>query len=288
MHNDPDNARSAADPAQAGPRPGGLAISKREPPLALLLQCLLPIAVGWSFALTLRHALGIPFAPWGLTLFLAGIGAAYTVDRLIDPAERRRDRLQQARMPRWLHRTLWSAALCFSGVTLLAALRMPRSLQTTAFILSAASLAYPLLKRLPLAKTAAIALAWTWASGSLPFPVSRIAPWWRLDLALPLFLLVAANAILCDLKDREHDREDGIPAFPVLFGPRATCLAATGMLAASVALALSRGCLALAASGAALAIVAQFPQWLGHEIAGPLLADALLILPGLLIQAGAI
>ncbi len=247
--------------------------------LAMLVYCGLPIAVAWSLAETMRHALGAPFTSWGLTLFLAGVGAAYTVDRLIDPP--------QASNPPPLQGTLWKAAILFAGLTLFAALQMPHSLQAGVFILSAISLAYPRLKHLPLAKTAAIALAWTWASATLPFAgAGRLSS--ILAIPVPLFLMIAANAILCDLKDRERDRQNHVPTLPVLLGPLAACRIATGILLISIALSASSGALELALPGAALALAAQFPALLSQEILGPLIADALLILPGLLIWSGTV
>jgi 4-hydroxybenzoate polyprenyltransferase len=179
------------------------------------------------------------------------------------------------------------AASVFAAVTLWMTLRAAPSIQIGVFLLGATTLAYSRLKRLPLAKTIIIALAWTLGPATLPFAgTTNPLPWWKLDLIPSLLLLLAANGILCDLKDREHDNKEGILTLPVLIGPRKTCLFATGLLGLSVTLSLSRHHPELAVTGIALAIAAQFPSLLEREIAGPLIADAILILPGILLQIG--
>jgi len=252
----------------------------RSIPALHLLHCWLPVAVGWSIAEVMHRSTGAAFSAWGMTLLLAGIGAAYTVDRLLDPPPLPR--------PFWLRRTLWIAAGLFVGISLCAAGKMPIHVQVSAILLGAISLAYPGLKRLPLAKTAAVALAWTWAGTTLPFAAAEPAHWWRLDVAAPLLLILAANGILCDLKDCDPDRRKGVPTLPLFLGARRTCLVVTAMLLVSVALSLAQHRPGLALTGAALALAAQFPTLLASEGVGPLIADAILILPGLLIYTGAV
>jgi len=192
-----------------------------------------------------------------------------------------------------LRRPALALAAGISGALLLfAALHLPPAFREAVLGLAALSLTYPFFKRFPLTKTLAVTVAWAWGAAVLPF-AGRAAPgplWtrsWESGILPPLALLVAANTILCDLKDRERDRDADIRTLPVIYGPGVTCRIATALLILSLVLAAIQGSLALALPAAGLAVAAQFPTLLGRQVAGPLIADSLLLLPGLLTLAGA-
>jgi len=257
---------------------------RRRSPIALLLHCGLPPAVGWSLAKVMEKASGTPFSTLGIMLLLGGIGSAYTVDRLIDSPT-----LTLDDSPTKLEEALRAVTLGFLCFTLFATLRAEVSLQVGALLLGVITLAYTKLKRLPFAKTVILAGAWTWACATLPFAGTENPPrWWTLDVILPLLLLLAGNGILCDLKDRKHDCDDDVPTLPALIGPHRTCRIVTGILLLSVALSTGQGYPGIGLSGAALALAAQFPDLMEREIIGPLIADSILILPGALIYLGVV
>lgn len=142
--------------------------------------------------------------------------------------------------------------------------------------LSALCLGYHWLKRLPLLKTPLIGLAWVWACITLPYPDSRVSP----TFALSLFLLFAAGAVLCDLKDAEADRSHGTRTLPVLLGTRPACAIATGL--AITGMVLPGYPKELIPTALLLALLAQFPKLLTKPAVGPMLVDAVYLLPGLI------
>jgi 4-hydroxybenzoate polyprenyltransferase len=253
----------------------------------LLIHYWLPLALGWSLAMVMQRSTGAALSPTGMLLLLAGIGAAYSFDRLIDQPK---EPSPGCSRPRWVQRSLSVAAAVFAGATLFAASKMPPHVIGIAALLAATSLLYPRLKRLPLIKTVAVALAWTWASAALPLAGrERLAwTWWSLDVSLPLVLLLCAGCILCDLKDAHQDREKQVPSLPVLIGPRGTCFVATVLSLIAAALALANGRTGLSITSLALVLAAQFPALLARESIGPIVVDAILVIPGILIISGLI
>lgn len=243
----------------------------------LLVHYWLPLALGWSLAMVMHRATGVKFSPAGFCLLLSGIGAAYSFDRLFEAD----------RHPRWLQWTLRSAAAGCSGMVLLAASQTPPRVLAVVGLLSVTSLVYPALKRVPFVKTLAVALSWTWASAALPLAGAHLAwNWWSVDVSLPLVLLIAAGCILCDLKDAEQDRGAHVPSLPVLLGPRVTCLVAAAMALLAAGLAWADGRYGVAVGSVLLALAAQFPSLLAREAVGPMLVDAILVVPGILILIG--
>jgi len=249
----------------------------------LLVHYFLPVFACCSLALVIRRATGWTLLPSGLALLLAGTGAAYSFDRIIDPAP--------ACVPRpiWLQRTLYSIfAVCVGAmVILLATGEIRTGVIGVCGVLAAVSLLYPHLKRIPLIKTLAVALAWTWACATLPFVVNvaRASAWtWlRTDATLPLLLLLSAACTLCDLKDADRDRCDQIPSLPVLIGTRWTCVVATVLALASAGSAAMHHHSGLVIASFLLALAAQVPTLLARTPIGPIVIDSILIVPGVLI-----
>ena len=248
--------------------------------LLLLIHYWIPMALGWSLATVMRKATGSRFSHAGLILLLAGIGAAYSFDRIADARVRNE-------LSRWLQWALVGTLfVCAGAILFLAASgRMAVAALETAAVLAAASLAYTRLKRLPMAKTALVALCWTWACAALPLTGGG-RHWLFLDVTVPLILMLSAACILCDLKDAREDREERIPSLPALFGPRVSCAAATGLAILAAALAAWHHRFGVAAGAALLAAAAQFPGLLAIKPLGAIVVDSILVVPGVLIVMG--
>ena len=236
-----------------------------------------PLAVGWSVTLVVHRATLRAWSPSGLAVLLLGICAAYSLDRLLDAPS--------GTLAAWMRRVL--AVTTSISVAAMGALlpMLPRETAVLVPVVGAVALLYPAIKRLPLAKTVFVPLVWTWCAIALPFNDGSWFGWhWILQpIAAPLFLLFAADALLCDLKDEECDRRSGVASLPVILGPRR----ATGI---AVALALAAGLcayaeqrLGLALSALGLGLVTLRPALLATDVVGPLVVDVILTLPGLLI-----
>lgn len=246
----------------------------------LLIHYWLPVALGWSLVRVIQHAEGTVISRDGLVLLLAGIGAAYSFDRIVDTP-------QGEKMTSWLKRMLLGGVVVCSGTIfcLVVAGKIETSLLAVLAFLTAVSLVYSRLKRFPLLKTAVVAFTWTWACSALPLN-GKGWHWLFLDFTLPLMLLIAAGCILCDLKDIEEDRAKHIPSLPALFGMRSTCLIATGLALLAAILAILHHRFGITAGAVLLALAAQFPSLLAMKLIGPIVIDSILVIPGVLISTG--
>jgi len=243
----------------------------------LLAHYLFPIVLGFSISLVMHRATGEPLSTAGLALFLAGIGAAYSLDRLIDqPADG---------YPRWLRLALAAAFLTSTLAGLIAVAYLPIQSLAATLVFAFASLLYRHLKLYPTAKTILVAVVWTWAGAALPINSHRWAAWdwWSLSVSWPLVLLMAAGCILCDLKDDEADRQLGVRSLPVVLGADNAIYIAGSLALLGAALAWTEGRMGLFYSGALLLAATQFRPVLSRPAIGPLLVDAILSLPGFLI-----
>jgi 4-hydroxybenzoate polyprenyltransferase len=246
--------------------------------LLKLVHFWFPVALGWSIAQVVHRATGAPLYSNGVMLFLSGIWAAYSLDRLAD---------SKTPQPLFLRISLilglvFSIALCaFSAAHL--------SLKTLSAVLVFSFLAvlYRRLKKYPLLKTLIVAMVWVWAGVALSIANDDWFGWnWlTVGASFPLFLLIAAGCILCDLKDVEADTKQDVKSLPVLLGIRRTILVVTILAGVACAIAVGQNRLGLVASGAAMIAVAQYPRILAVEDVGPLIVDFILTLPGILIAA---
>ena len=246
--------------------------------LLKLLHFWFPVALGWSIAQVVHRATGMPFYSNGLMLFLAGIWAAYSLDRLAD-ASPAQSRFVRAAL---LFGLLASVILCaFSAAHL-----SIKTLSAVA-VFSFLALLYRRLKKYPLLKTLVVAVVWVWAGVALSIANDRWFSWdwWTMSATLPLLLLIAAGCILCDLKDVKADEKDHIRSLPVLFGIRRTILIVTILAGVAAAIAASQNRFGLLLSSLILMFFAQYPAILAVEDVGPLLVDFILTLPGILIAA---
>ena len=248
----------------------------------LLIHYWLPVALGWSLAMVFQRATGAGFSHAGLALLLAGIGAAYSFDRIVDAPK-------GVEMTSCLRRILLGGIVVCSGTIffLVATTKIETRVLGVVASLTAASLVYSRLKRFPLLKTAVVVFAWTLACSSLPLNGSG-CNWFFSDATLPLMLLLAAGCILCDLQDAKEDRVLKIPSLPVLLGIRTTCFIAAGLAFLAAILALFHHRFGIATGAILLALAAQFPALLARESIGPILIDSILIIPGVLISTGVV
>ncbi len=226
-----------------------------------------------------HRATGLPANRAGVVALLAGILSAYSVDRVVD--------LSDEALEPWLR-----AVLCLTGVAGalvcgIASCLLPVRSAALVPLLSAGALLYPRLKRSAITKLVLLPVIWTWASFALPFDDGAWFGWrWiTVPAAVPLLLLVAAGCLLCDLKDEQTDRRDGVRSLPAIAGRLLTVRIAIGLAASAAALAVAEHRTGVALSAGALGLSTFTPGLLASDATGPLLVDVILTLPGLLISA---
>jgi len=249
-------------------------IKKRLLAVLKLLHFWFPVALGWSIAQVVQRATGVPLYSNGLILFLAGIWAAYSLDRLTDDSTRQSRFLKFA----LIFGLIISIVLCaFSAAHL-----SWKTLSAVA-IFSLLALLYRRLKKFPLLKTLIVAMVWVWAGVALSISNDEwfVWNWWTMSAAIPLFLLIAAGCILCDLKDVESDKKQNVRSLPVIFGVRQTILIVTILAGIAAIIAVSQHRPGLLVSSLTLIFFAQYPSILAVEDFGPLLVDFILTLPGI-------
>jgi len=245
--------------------------------LLLLIHYWFPIGLGWSVALVIHRATGMPFLNSGLHLYLFGICAAYSLDRLVDNNDSSR--------PLWLTIALilGFALSAFAGFFL----SLKLSLQTfSALVLfSIIALLYTQAKKLPFVKGILVAVVWGWAGVALPFANTHWFAWqfWTMPISLPVVMLMACNVILCDFKDINSDRINGVQSLPAMLGSRRTIAIISISLIIAAILSFQENRMGLVISSIILFLLTLFPQLLSLDALGPLIVDASLTLPGVLI-----
>jgi len=242
-----------------------------------LLHYWWPVAMGGSIVMVVHRATGRPIEIAGLGLLCCGILSAYSLDRIVD--------VSRDQESRWLQRALYGAAgvSMIVGAVLLARLPIRTGLLVPA--LGVVVLAYPRLKAVPVLKTLLVSVAWTWSLIALPFADGSWLGWriWMMPVAIPITCVIASGCLLCDLKDVEADQASSVSSLPALMGVRNTVAIAIALALVGSAVALAEWRLGLFVGGLGLGLVALRPKLLAREIVGPLLVDAILTVPGLLI-----
>lgn len=238
-----------------------------------------PLVVGWSLTLVVQRATLRAWHPGGVAVLLLGIVAAYSLDRIVDPPA--------GGLGRSLRQLLATTAL---GAAAIAAFVLPTLPPPTAALvplIGAGVILYPAIKRFPVTKTFFVPLVWTWCAIALPFSDGSWFGWrWvQQPIALPLLLVLTANVLLCDLKDEPHDRRHGVATLPVVLGPRAATWIAVALAVAGGVVAQVEQRHGLACGALGLGVSTLWPRLLATDVVGPLLVDAALTLPGLLIAA---
>lgn len=223
--------------------------------------------------MVIRQGSGAPFSPAGMLLFLAGIGCAYNWDRLWDgPA-------------RFSRRAVLLGGVALSGgLAALALVRLPPSAFEAVGVLGAVTLAYPWIKRVPLFKNVLVAAVWMAAAAILPFQGGE-GPGW-VDALIPLGVLWLAACQLCDVKDEDEDRAAAVRNIVSLFGAAWACRGAAVLALLSGLLGLWQGRGGIVAASVLLVLLACFPRLLRRKALGPLIVDATLVVPGLLLWLG--
>ena len=179
---------------------------------------------------------------WGSLTLVGGVIAAYSLDRFLDaPSTRRRRILARFGPPLAI-----GAALVLTGLWL-----VPAHLPLAAVLALLAGPYVPLKRVLP--KSVLTASGWTlavvWLPGT-PIPSLRAG----LPVAACIFLIVGANAILCDALDVDEDRQRGIRGLgPWLGAARASRIASVLAISGAV-LSFTLGPWPLAAAAAPLAL----------------------------------
>jgi hypothetical protein len=242
-----------------------------------LLHYWWPLLLGWSLTIVVHRATGRAADPFGLALFLCGIVAVYSLDRVLDASH--------GEDASWLRPVLWVSGIAASLACGWLLFQLPLRSAVLAPVMAVTALAYPALKRPPFSKTLVVAVVWTWAAIALPFHDQSWFGWrWiLLPVSIPLLLLMASGCLLCDLSDIRSDRAARVLTAPVLLGGAMTARIAVGLAALGAVCALGVHRPGLAVGGLGLAALGLFPSLLARDTIGPLIVDVALTLPGVLI-----
>lgn len=238
-----------------------------------------PLAVGWSFVVVTERAMQQTPDPYGVATLLFGILAAYSLDRVFDPSDPGRTRGV-------FHVLLVIVGMMASVACAFAALQLPLNTLAIVPLLGAVSLYYPRLKRVPLVKSIILPAVWIWAVLALPFNDGSLFGWRVLlqPVVAPLLLLNAAGCLLCDMKDEASDRASGVQSLPAVFGRTTSLRLAIALSIAAAALAMVEQRPGILVSALALGATTFTPSLIAEDSVGPLLVDAILTLPGILIS----
>lgn len=244
--------------------------------LLLLIHFWFPIALGWSISLVMQRATNLPFYPIGMSFFLIGIWAAYSLDRLVDFPEKQ---------PSWLRYCLLLGFILSTITGLIIFLKLPIKIMPVVVVLSLISILYRYFKTYPLVKTLLVSIVWVWAGAALPIENNYWLAWnwYSYKVSLPLILLISAGCILCDLKDIESDNKTGVYSLPVLLGVNRTIVIVSVLSIAAAILSFYQNRWGIFTSSSILTVLAQYPSVISIEAFGPLLVDIILTLPGVLI-----
>ena len=242
-----------------------------------LIHYWFPVALGWSIALVIQRATSLPILPSGIHLYLLAIWAAYSLDRLLDgPKEAR---------PFWLTGFLWFGFIVATIFGVILAVQLSFKTISVIVLFSMITILYTRVKKIPFLKMLLVAIVWCWAGVALPFSNPHWFAWqfWTIQASLPLVMLIVAGVILCDFKDFKSDGESGVRTLPVMFGLHNTILSTSILLLTTALIAYEQGRIGLMISSITLIGLAQFPGILSLDVIGPLLVDAALTIPGLMI-----
>lgn len=236
-----------------------------------------PVVLGWSVAVVIHTATGLPLLSSGFHLYLFGILAAYSLDRLLDNNDPSR--------PHWLTVVLFLGFSISSVIGFFLAIKTSPQTLSALLVFSLMTLFYNRAKKIPFIKFLLVAIVWAWAGVALPFANINWFAWqfWTMDISAPLVMLIACGSILCDFKDIRSDDTSGVRSLPVMFGLRNTMLITSILLVMTAVVSYHEHRLGLMFSSLALIVLAQFPALLSLDAIGPLIVDVLLTIPGVLI-----
>jgi len=260
-------------------QPGGSIQRAGASTAARLLHYWWPVALGWSVSLVVGRATGLPLSSAGRGVLLLSIWAAYSFDRLMDATP--------GGLSRGLAASLWAGFATAAAGILVLLPRLPIGTLALLLLLSVAGLGYRRVKGYPLVKAVLVPGVWTWAGIALPLADGSWIGWRALvhPVSVPLFLLISAGTLLCDVNDVDRDREQGVRSLPVQVGVARTLALAAMLAAAGVLVAFRLARIGLALDGILLVLLSGCRPLLARETWGPLAVDMVLTVPGLLILA---
>jgi len=233
--------------------------------------------MGWSIAVVIHQATGLPILTSGINLYLLCIFAAYSFDRLLDNDDPSR--------PRWLNLALFAGLLAATIPGAILALHLSLQTLSALAIFSIITIFYSRLKKFPLAKFLLVAIVWVWAGVALPFDNPHWFAWqfWTMRVSAPLVILIACSCILCDFKDIASDTLNGVRSLPVILGSQTTMAITSALLVLTAYISYIDGRPGLLISSLIMIALAQFPKLLSLDAIGPLVVDMTLAIPGFLI-----
>lgn len=237
---------------------------------------LLPALLGPALAAPLAVAWRLPWFWPGLAALVCGTIAVYTGDRVVERGDQLRPRL----------RIVMAAIGALSAiVTAALALLFSERLLEPLLYLGLLAIAYPAIKRIPLAKALAVGIGWMLAVCTLPLTSGEV-PWHLLiqPAALAVCGLIAAGSILCDFKDQLTDRQAHIPSIPVWLGEAWALRVVRGLCLYAAILATVDRAMALWLPAGALLMLTLYVEWLRRILWGPILVD-LALCTGALVAA---
>jgi len=242
------------------------------------VHILLPVLMGPALAVALAAAWGLPWYSDGVAVLIAGAMTVYTGDRVVERGDQLRPPLRLA-----LAIGGGAAAVLTAAVTL----RHADRLLAPVVALGLLAVAYPALKRIPIAKALAVGGGWTVAIAVLPF-VAEITPWYLLarPAVWAIFALVTAGTILCDFKDQLGDRVAAIPSLPVWWGERPARMVAIVLALYGMFLAGWTQAWGLWLPGFLLVVLASRVELLRRWLWGPIAVDAALCTAAVVGLAG--
>jgi len=243
----------------------------------ILIHYWFPVALGWSIATIIHHATGLPFLSAGLHLYLLGILAAYSLDRIVDNDDPIR--------PPWVNGALIIALILSAVLGIHLSLQLSIQTFSALLVFCAATIIYVRVKKIPLLKAAWVAIVWVWAGIAIPFANGHWFAWqfWTTSVSLPVVILMICNVTLCDLKDIDSDKIHGVKSLPAIIGLRKTLVIVSSLLVIASIISFHENRIGLLLSSVLLFLFAQFPQVLSTKVLGPLIVDASMVLPGVLI-----
>jgi len=243
----------------------------------LLIHYWLPIALGWSLVIVINHATGMPILPAGFHLYLFGICAIYSIDRVIDNSDPSRQV--------WVTWALTGGFLISITASFFLVFQLSLQAISALGLLSFVTVLYVWVKQVPFLKGFWAAIVWGWTTVALPFADTQwfALHFWTLQVSLPVVILMACAIIMCDFKDIKNDQFNGIKSFPVLLGTKRTVWAISLLLVITAIISLEENRIGLLVGSILLFILAQFPDFLSKRVVGPLAVDAALVIPGALI-----
>ena len=227
--------------------------------------------------LVIHQATGMPIITSGLHLYLLGICAAYSLDRIVDNPD--------ASRPLWMKIALASGFLVSALAGFFLAIRLSIQTFSALILFSTISVFYFQAKKLPFVKGLLVAVVWGWAGVALPFANTHWFAWqfWTMQISLPVVMLIACNVILCDFKDIGSDHMNGVQSLPAMLGSRRTMWILSISLVIAAMISFQENRMGLVVSSALLFLLTQFPRLLSVDALGPLIVDAALTIPGVLI-----